>query len=97
MLERKSVYAEIVNMALEAKWEAGFISVADMVLQLNRKGLCRADGELYKAGRGSYRTVACAYAWAKRNGDQDAAEAVAEMFVTPDGRRAWDQERRRVV
>jgi hypothetical protein len=97
MLNRDIVFAEIVNQAEAARAQGRFIRVAALAADLNKKGLRRCDGRPYVAGRGSYRAVAAAWAWARRWRGQASADAVAETFLTRDGRRAWDPERVKVA
>jgi hypothetical protein len=66
------------------------MSGRELAEHLNRNGFKTETAYKYEGVRGTYRMIKTVFDWAKKEGED--CSAIAEAFVKPDGRPAWENE-----
>ena len=85
-----NTYDAIAYIATELRKHDAKMTVRLLFELLNKLGYRTTYGSEYQAGRGSYRTIACAWRRYQEGFKQpDVAEAIAEAFTKPNGEYAY--------
>jgi hypothetical protein len=80
----------IGNLANLEHFDGMTITIPTLAAYLNESGFRTDAGGEYQGGRGTYRLLRSTHDWLNQQGLRDDATAVAQVFVTPDGRHAWN-------
>jgi ATP-dependent helicase YprA (DUF1998 family) len=80
----------IFKLALDAEREDRREDGRFVAAALNANGLKTSYGSAYAGERGTYRMIRSAYQQVEKRFGAEAASVIAEHFVLPNGKHAWD-------
>ena len=85
----KTTREAVAFIATELRKQQATMTVRMLCNILNQLGYKTTYGSIYKAGRGSYRMISCAWDYYKAQ-NPDIAESIATAFTLPNGNYAYE-------